>query len=291
MKQLTVDKNGANQRADKFILKAFPSLPPPLLYKAFRKKDVKLDGRRIRESDFLPEGGVLSIYLPDDCFSKKAFVPVRGEIDVVYEDENIAILDKPPGVPSQGGAGANLCDIFKTYLYNKKQFDPEREQSFSPALCNRLDTNTAGLVIGAKNAAALREMNEEIRARRVKKFYLCLTEGSPPEEYGTVELPLSKDNASNKVFISQDGKKTLTRYRVLERTPHGAKCEVELLTGRTHQIRFVMKYLGCPLVGDKKYGASQSGGQKLVAYKLSFELSSPLLSYLNGKTFYSHYTF
>jgi 23S rRNA pseudouridine955/2504/2580 synthase len=293
MKQITVNKNDSSQRADKFIQKAFPNLPPALMYKAFRKKDVKCNGRRIKENEILSEGDVLSIYLPDDCFTPKSFTPVEGEISIIYEDENIAVIDKPKGVPCQSGidSKAPLCDIFKTHLYNRKQYVPENEHSFSPALCNRIDTNTSGLVIGAKNAAALRVMNEEIRLRHVKKYYLCLTEGFPPKDCDTVTLRLSKDSATNKVSVSDDGKETVTRYRVLEKTKSGTKCEVELLTGKSHQIRAVMAHLGAPLKGDGKYGAETHGGQCLISYKLAFEITNPLLSYLNGKIFYSNYTF
>lgn len=293
MKKLTINKNDSGQRADKFIAKAFPRLPASLMYRAFRRKDIKLDGRWIRENTLLPEGGTLTLYLPDDCLGEKGFSPAEGDISVIYEDENIAVIDKARGVPCQSGknGGAALCDIFKTYLYNRKEYVPENEHSFSPALCNRIDTNTCGLVIGAKNAAALRAMNEEIRARRVRKYYLCMTEGFPPKDEDTVVLFLGKDSAQNKSKVSADGKETLTHYKVLEKTLCGAKCEVELLTGRSHQIRAVMSHLGCPLAGDKKYGASSGGGQALISYKLAFELKSPLLSYLNGKVFYSAYTF
>lgn len=294
MKKITITKNDAGIRCDKFLRKAFPSLPPALMYKAFRKKDIKLDGKHIGESFILPEGGVLTVYLPDDVFAPKSrFTPADGDISVIYEDENIAILDKAKGVPSQEGKGlsAPLCDIFKTYLYNRKEYDPENEQSFSPALCNRLDTNTQGLVIGAKNAAALRAMNEEIRFRRVKKYYLCETQGFPPKDADTVTLYLKKLSAENKTVVSPDGVKTETAYRVLRRTARGAVCEIELLTGKSHQIRAVMAHLGCPLLGDAKYGASPSpSGQSLIAYKLAFSVQNPLLSYLNGKIFYSNFT-
>ncbi len=293
MKKLKINRNDSGQRADKFITKAFPRLPASLMYKAFRKKDIKLDGNWIKANTVLPEGGELTIYLPDDCFAEKRFSPVDGCISIIYEDENIAVIDKDRGVPCQSDSSgkAALCDIFKTYLYNRKEYDPEKERSFSPALCNRIDTNTCGLVIGAKNAAALRAMNEEIRARRVKKYYLCLTEGFPPKAEDTVTLTLEKDSAANKSKASQTGKETVTRYRVIGETENGAKCEVELLTGRSHQIRAVMAYLGCPIIGDKKYGASSGGGQALISYKIAFEPESPLLSYLNGKIFHSAHTF
>ena len=257
MKKITINRNDAGQRADKFIQKAFPSLPKTLMYKAFRKKDIKLNGKWIKENVFLTEGDELSIYLPDDCFGTKTFTPVDDNISVIYEDENIIIIDKEKGVPCQmGEAGKTpLCDMLKSYLYNRKEFIPENEQSFSPALCNRIDTNTVGLVRGAKNAGALRTMNEAIRKREVKKYYLCETEGLPPKNEGEVQLFLTKDRLENKMYVTDEGEATLTYYKVLEATKNSAKIEIDLKTGKSHQIRAVMAHLGCPLKGDGKYGA------------------------------------
>lgn len=289
MKKITIGPNDAGQRADKFIQKAFPGLPKTLMYKAFRKKDIKINGKWIKENVFLTEGDELSIYLPDDCFGTKSFTPVDENISVIYEDENIIIIDKEKGVPCQAGQEGKtpLCDMLKSYLYNRKEFVPENEKSFSPALCNRIDTNTVGLVIGAKNAAALRTMNEAIRKREVKKYYLCETEGMPSYPEGEVSLFLSKDKSENKMYVAKEGEATLTYYRVLEQTKDGAKVEIDLRTGKSHQIRAVMAHLGCPLKGDSKYGAKTKGGQKLISYKLSFAITDSLLSYLNKKTFYS----
>lgn len=289
MKKLTVNSNDAGQRADKFITKAFPHLPKALMYKAFRKKDIKVNGRWIKENAFLAEGDELSVYLPDDCLGAKTFTPTEDNIAVIYEDMNIVIIDKDRGVPCQMGQEGKtpLCDMFKSYLYNRKEFVPENEQSFSPALCNRIDTNTAGLVIGAKNARALRCMNEAIRNREVKKFYLCTTEGVPPKNEDEIRLFLTKDPAANKMYVTDKGEETVTCYKVLEQIPGGARVEVELKTGKSHQIRAVMAHLGCPITGDKKYGAKTHGGQQLIAYKLSFAITDPFLNYLNEKVFYS----
>lgn len=289
MKKLTINQNDAGQRADKFITKAFPALPKALMYKAFRKKDVKVNGKWIKENVFLNDGDELSIYLPDDCFGEKTFTPTEDNIAVTYEDENIIIIDKEKGVPCQAGQEGKtpLCDMLKSYLYNRKEFIPENEKSFSPALCNRIDTNTVGLVIGAKNAQALRTMNEAIRKREVKKYYLCETEGVPPKSEDEISLILSKDKGENKMYAAEEGEATLTYYKVLEKTKDGAKVEIDLKTGKSHQIRAVMAHLGCPLKGDVKYGAKTKGGQKLVSYKLSFAITDPFLSYLNEKTFYS----
>ncbi len=292
MKQLTINKNDSGQRVDKFIQKTFPDLPKSLMYKAFRKKDIKINGKWVKEDAFLSEGDEIKIFLPDDAFTTKTFKPTKDNIFVVYEDENIIIIDKEKGVPCQSGQEGKtpLCDMLKSYLYNRKEFIPENEQSFSPALCNRIDTNTRGLVIGAKNAQALRCMNEAIRNREVKKYYLCETEGVPPRATGEISLFLTKNNAENKMYVTDKGEATLTSYKVIEKTLTGAKVEIDLKTGKSHQIRAVMAHLGCPLKGDRKYGAKTSGGQELLAYKLCFAIRSPFLSYLNEKTFYSGYT-
>lgn len=292
MKKLIINSNDSGQRADKFIQKAFPSLPKTLMYKAFRKKDIKVNGKWIKENVFLTEGDELSIYLPDDCFGEKLFTPVDDNIAVIYEDENIIIIDKEKGIPCQAGQDGKtpLCDMLKSYLYNRKEFIPENEQSFSPALCNRIDTNTVGLVIGAKNAKALRTMNEAIRKREVKKYYLCETEGVPPQESDEIRLFLTKDKLENKMYVTNTGEATLTYYKVLEATKTGAKVEIDLKTGKSHQIRAVMAHLGCPLKGDSKYGAKTQGGQQLISYKLSFAITDTFLSYLNEKTFYSRHT-
>ncbi|MBR5535500.1 MAG: RluA family pseudouridine synthase [Clostridia bacterium] len=289
MKKIIIKENDADQRADKFIQKAFPSLPKTLMYKAFRKKDIKVNGKWIKENVFLQEGDTLTIYLPDDCFSEKTFTPVNDNISVIYEDENIIIIDKEKGVPCQAGQDGKtpLCDMLKSYLYNKKEFIPQEEQSFSPALCNRIDTNTEGLVIGAKNAMALRDMNEAIRNRQIGKFYLCETEGIPPKKEDEVILYLTKDKSKNKMYVTKDGEKTVTAYRIIEKTSTGARVEIDLKTGKSHQIRAVMAHLNCPLKGDGKYGATTKGGQKLISYKLTFAITTPLLSYLNEKIFYS----
>lgn len=291
MKKITVGSNDFGQRADKFIQKAFPTLPKSLMYKAFRKKDIKINGKWIKADTFLSEGDELSIYLPDDCFNTKIFTPADDNITVIYEDENIAIIDKDKGIPCQMGQDGKtpLCDMFKSYLYNRKEFIPENEQSFSPALCNRIDTNTVGLVIGAKNAQALRCMNEAIRKKEVRKFYLCTTDGLPPKQSDEVTLFLTKDKAANKMYVTNSGQEAVTRYKVLEQIPGGAKVEIELKTGKSHQIRAVMAHLGCPLTGDVKYGSKTSGGQQLISYKLCFSITNPALSYLNEKVFYSRY--
>lgn len=285
MLTFTINKNDAAQRADKFLLKA-TSAPSSLIYKAFRKKDVKVDKKWIKENYILEEGQILSIYISDEFALKRQKTDCPSDIEVIYEDSNIAVINKPKGLPSQPDAGHTdaLSERFKAYLIQKGELNPNEENSFSPALCNRLDTNTQGLVIGAKNAAALREMNLAIKERKVHKFYLCKTIGVPKPLSATINSTIRKDEKTNKSKVGEGGKPISTTYRVLSHDEKSALVEVELHTGRSHQIRAQMAGIGCPLMGDGKYGGGNSqSGQSLTAYKIVFETDGELLGYLNGK--------
>lgn len=292
MRALTINKNDAGQRLDKFLQKSLSGFPPALMHKCLRKKDIRVNNRRAEAGQILCEGDEVLLYINEEFFAKKPFSAEKADIKAVYEDENILVIDKPPGVFCQSGnaAGKNaLADRLKSYLYRKGEYDPEKEQSFSPALCNRLDVNTGGLVIGAKNAAALREMNARIRNREVKKYYLCRTEGAPPQKEALLKGHITKDAKRNKSAVGGKGKEIAAVYRVVD--GGGDLVEIELITGRSHQIRAQMSALGCPIKGDRKYGAHSGGGQKLCAYKLVFDFTSEgLLSYLDQKEFLSGYT-
>lgn len=280
-----INKNDSGQRADKFLLKA-SSAPASLIYKAFRKKDIKINRKWIKENYILAEGDELTAYISDEFAKKEAHVFASSDIKIIYEDENIAVINKPKGLPSQPDKAHRdtLSERFKAYLIKSGVYEPLHENSFSPALCNRLDTNTSGLVIGAKNAAALREMNKAIRNRRVRKFYLCRTEGVPCPPSATLNSTISKDSAKNKSAVGNGGKEISTTYRVLSSDGKTACVEIELHTGRSHQIRAQMAAIGHPLVGDGKYGAEEKPeGQDLIAYRLIFLTDSGLFSYLYNK--------
>lgn len=285
MLTFTINKNDAGQRADKFLFKA-TSAPSSLIYKAFRKKDVKVNKKWIKETHILEEGQVLSIYISDEFALNKQVTQCSAHIDIVYEDSNIAVINKPKGLPSQPDSNSKdaLSERFKAYLAKKGEFNPAEENSFSPALCNRLDTNTAGLVIGAKNAPALREMNLAIKERRIKKFYICRCIGVPSPLSATLNSTIKKDEKTNKSQVGKGGKSISTSYRVLSHDEKTALVEIELHTGRSHQIRAQMAAIGCPLAGDGKYGGgNKDGGQELTAYKLIFNIDEGLLAYLNRK--------
>ena len=289
MKQIQITRNDAGQRLDKFLTKFMPSLPKSMLYKSLRKNCVRINGRHVRDGAYvLSEGEELSLYFNDEFFTRReAHISENDNISVVYEDENILVVNKPTNLvvhADDRGSTDTLVSRVQSYLYKKGEYDPQSEHSFSPALCNRLDRNTSGLVIAAKNAAALRIINEKLKNREIKKYYMCVTEGLPPHESGLLQSSVTREN--KRTSIGKDGKEIRTKYRLIKSVGSRALLEIELLTGRTHQIRVQMSAVGCPLEGDVKYGAKRrNGGYSLCSFKLVFDFSSDAgeLNYLNGK--------
>ena len=300
MKEFIINQNDAGQRIDKFLLKAMPDLPKSMMYRLIRKKDIKINGKRCEISDKLENGDVVRVYVKDELSSAKvvdqSFKSSSDQIDVIYEDKNIIIVFKPVGVDPHSGSGSQndtMIDRIKLYLYNKNDYIPDAENSFSPALCNRLDRNTAGLMIAAKNAETLREVNSAIRNGDIHKIYHCVTVCPPPHDNDIITAWHKKDEGRNMVRISgslaEGFKEIKTGYKVISKASNG-QClvEITLYTGRTHQIRAHMAHIGAPLLGDGKYGniaANKRYGvfrQLLCACGLSFSLpdDSPL-SYLN----------
>ena len=285
MIEYIIGRNSSQIRADRFLIKATEA-PSSLIYKAFRKKDVKVNGKWIKEDYVLSEGDVLRIYIKEDFRKEKAFVPCEVTAPVLFEDENIIIFNKPASLPCQpdeNHKGGTLSDMLKSYLFEKGEFDPLKEDAFSPALCNRLDTNTSGLVIGAKNAEALRDMNEQIRLHNVYKYYLCRLENIPEKKSDFVKAHIIKEESRNVSRIADSGKEISMEYTVIAEKDGEALCQVLLHTGRSHQIRAYFSSIGCPLSGDSKYGAKTGGGQALVAYRIRFgfpEEYDGILAYL-----------
>lgn len=304
MKTFIISENDANQRLDKFLQKAVPLLPKSLLYKSLRTKRIKLNGKRAEISTRLSPGDVVSLYLNDEFFTpdKSAydFLSAPSQLSILYEDGNILLLNKPAGLcvhEDNDHSPDTLIRRIQHYLYEKGEFSPEKENSFTPSLCNRIDRNTSGIVIAAKNAESLRILNERIKARELKKFYLCVVSGIlSPKEATLKAFLLRRPNESLvHVFDSpKSGARTiLTKYKVLSYSKENTLAEVELLTGRTHQIRAHFAHICHPLLGDGKYGdnaVNRKYGQKyqlLCSYKLTFAFSDTdhLLGYLNGCTF------
>ena len=302
MRQLVIGPNDCGQRIDKFMGKRFKTMPAALIYKFIRKKCVSVNKKKVAENYILQEGDVLSFFISDEFFGDSAktepFRKLKSELTVAYEDENVLIIDKPAGliVHSDEKEGYNtLINHILAYLYQKGEYDPDKENCFAPALCNRIDRNTEGLVIAAKNARALGEMNEIIKQRLVEKKYLTVVHGFFDKKQGEIRSKLEKDQKTNTVRVSDKyGKEAITRYRVLRsnREKELSLLEVELLTGRTHQIRAQFASLGHPLLGDGKYAVNKADRamgysyQALCSYSLRFFPGKEfaLLSYLNGVT-------
>ena len=304
MKELHIEKNDAGQRLDRFLAKAVPLLPASLAQKYIRIKRIKLNGGRAERDTRLQAGDVLQLYINDEFFDKpredNAFLTVAvPKLNIVYEDEHILLVDKRPGLavhPHDGAEyGRTLIDHIQAYLYQKREWRPREENSFTPALCNRIDRNTGGIVIAAKTAEALRVMNQKIKDREMDKRYLAIVEGTPKPKDGVLKGYLFKDAKKNRVFVTnspQAGAKSCeTHYKTLATRSGLTLVECKLITGRTHQIRAQFAHAGHPLLGDGKYGKLDKRFdrtyQALYSYKLSFDFitDAGALSYLNGRTF------
>ena len=305
MKELIIGKNDAGQRLDRFVGKSVPLLPESLLQKYIRLKRIKLNGKGAKRDVRLSDGDCIQLYINDEFFEKpkeeNSYLKVgKPRVSIVYEDENILLADKKPGVlcHSAGQWDYNtLIANIQAYLAQKGEWRPKEENSFAPALCNRIDRNTGGIVIAAKNAEALRIINEKIRDREIEKYYLCLVHGRPSPPSGRLENFLFKDASKNQVYVkskSEPGARTaVTEYKTIRSKGPLSLVECHLLTGRTHQIRAQMSYAGWPLIGDGKYGSERFNktygetGQALYSYKLlfSFPTDAGMLNYLRGREF------
>ena len=305
MREFHIGKNDENQRLDRFLGKAVPLLPASLAQKYIRLKRIKVNGARAQRDQKLCAGDVLQCYINDEFFEtpseENVYLTITTpRLKIVYEDENIMLLDKPAGLVVHADEREKINTLVNhmlAYLYQKREWKPREENAFTPALCNRIDRNTGGIVIAAKNAEALRILNEKIRDREIEKFYLCAVSGRPRPASGRLENYLFKDAKKNQVFIKdkpEPGCKTaVTEYRVLCSKGQLSLVECRLLTGRTHQIRAQMAHAGWPLLGDGKYGRERfnkdfgENGQALYSYRLRFEFPTDagVLEYLRGKEF------
>ena len=301
---MTIGSNDAGQRLDRFLAKAVPLLPASLAQKYIRIKRIKLNGGRAERDTRLQAGDLLQLYINDEFFDKpredNAYLTVATpKLNIVYEDAHILLVDKRPGLavhPHDGAEyGRTLIDHIQAYLYQKREWNPREENAFTPALCNRIDRNTGGIVIAAKTAEALRVMNQKIKDREMDKRYLAVVEGTPRPPKGSLKDYLFKDAKKNKVFVTdtpQPGSKTCqTNYCTLASRQGLSLVECELITGRTHQIRAQFAHAGHPLLGDGKYGKLDKrydrNYQALYSYKLTFTFRTDAgnLQYLNGKSF------
>ena len=304
MKEFIISANDSGQRLDKFISKAMPLLPKALMYKYIRTKHIKLNGKRAEISTRLNTGDKVNAYISDEFFGqaipKYDFLSAGDKLNIVYEDENILLADKPQGLlshPDENEYNDTLITRIQKYLYNKGEYRPDEENSFKPSLANRIDRNTGGIVIAAKNAQALRILCDKIKTREIDKRYLTVVHGIPKEKEALLEGFLEKNESKNKVYLqNKTTEKNLTVktfYRTLAKKNGLALLEIELLTGRTHQIRAHLSSIGHALLGDGKYGKLKEDKkmgftkQALYSYKLtfSFESDADILNYLKNKTF------
>lgn len=304
-KEIIISENDCNQRLDRFLTKAFPSLKSGNINKAVRNKDIKINGKRTEAAYRLKKGDILYMFFPDCLLNEKKrseedFMAAKDVLTVIYEDKNILLADKEQGLvvhSDNDGTTDTLINRIKKYLFKKGEYLPDSEASFAPSLCNRIDRNTCGIVIAAKNAEALRILNEKIKNRELSKKYLCIAIGIMPKNEDTLTAYLKKDENLNQVVISN--KKTSenltikTKYKVLQTRGGLSLLEIGLLTGRTHQIRAHLAYIGHPVLGDGKYGINKINekygfkAQALCSYQLTFDFKTDagILSYLDKKTF------
>lgn len=297
MKTVIITAKDAGQRVDRLLLKTFDRLPKSLMFKEIRKKNIKVNKKRCAAEQILNEGDVITLYLNDDVLHEKEkhydFLKASKDLDIIYEDENIILLNKKVGVlchPDGKDYTDNLVARLKRYLYEKGEWSPEKS-TFSPALANRIDRNTGGIVIGAKNSSSLKTLNDKIKSREIEKYYLTVVHGKMPKNQDTLTAYLTKDSKKNMVTVTnepvENAKKIITSYTVLDYYDDASLLEIHLLTGRTHQIRAHLAHIGHPLYGDGKYSGERGRyRQALYSYKLEFNFKDKCsLDYLNNKAF------
>ena len=304
MKSFTAGPNENGVRLSRFVEGVTKDMPRSMMYKAFRNKRIKVNGKGSKRDVRLNAGDILQLYINDEFFDRptpeNAFLSLyQPKLNILYEDEHILLLDKRPGLvvhPDETERVNTLLTHIQAYLYQKKEWNPRQENAFAPALCNRIDRNTGGIVIAAKNAETLRVMNQKIRDRELKKYYLCIVHGTLPRPAGRLEGYILKDEAKKQVTVSsrpRPGAKTaVTLYETLAVRNGLSLVRCQLITGRTHQIRAQFAAAGHPLLGDGKYGRARenkkygrTGGQALCSYQLAFRFTTDAgcLAGLNGR--------
>ncbi len=305
MKEIKITELEQGQRLDKYLMKLFNQAPKSFIYKMLRKKRIKYNGGKSEGNDILKNGDVLTFYIGEDTMesfmSEKTVNITKKRFDVVFEDENVIIMNKPVGLlshPEKESDKDTLIDEMLFYLKTKGEYNPTKLSTFTPALCNRLDRNTGGIVLGAKNLAATQALNGIIADGGVDKYYLTMVKGEVRTHCEFTGY-LTKDGNSNKVTVlkreTEGAKKIVTRVKPLAVNGNFTLLEVELVTGRSHQIRAHLKAMGYPVVGDRKYGDERVNSyfkekfalanQFLFAYRVKFNVKDGILSYLDGKEF------
>ena len=301
MREITITKNDSNQRLDRFMNKYLPKASKSIIQKYIRTKKIKVNKKRAQPSDMIFEGDIINIYIYDEVLSKyedkRVYKAIDYNLDIVYEDENIAIINKQAGILAHAASkedyGKNIVDYFVQYLIDKKEFVPRIEKTFTPALANRLDRNTSGLLIGCKNQKTLRLLNEYFQNRNLSKYYSTICVGNIKNQ--TIDIALEKDEEKNKVYARETGKKSKTKINKVKGNRDFSLVNIELITGRTHQIRAHLAQIGHPIIGDIKYGDRRINdemrrefglnSQLLHSKKIKFNDMEGHLSYLSNKEF------
>lgn len=304
MRTLTVDGKYSEIRIDKYLREVFPHLPFGTMQKAFRKRDVKVNGARVNQDYMLYPGDRLEVYIVDEILESSIGVEASktgSGFDVIYDDENILIVNKEQGIPvhpDRNQMAGTLIDLVREYIAKKDQPEAWKSTDFLPSLCHRLDRNTGGLVIVAKNREALEIITSSMSSGEIRKYYQCLVKGKMDKKSGQYKAYLKKDENKSRVFISDfkspGALEIITGCKVMDymRDIDISLLEVELKTGRTHQIRAHLAHLGHPVLGDGKYGTNAINRpfglrkQALWACRLRFDLSGTgMLNYLKGMEF------
>ncbi len=304
LKVIEIDRNSANQRLDKFLLKYFNKAGKSFIYKMLRKKRIKYNGSKAIGNEILKSGDFLQMYLSEETINSfmeaKAVDKAGRDFSIIYEDKNIIICDKPVGLAVQRDSvniGNTLNDQLLFYLYEKGEYLPQKESVFTPSICNRLDRNTSGIVLFGKSFEAVKALNEIIRNRKIDKFYLTVLKGVIEEEGIISAYHFKNGNGQAEIFseFKEGGKKIVTKYKRLAENGEYSLVEVDLITGKTHQIRACFKFIGYYVIGDRKYGDFDVNkffkknygldNQFLHSYKVVFKEKYGFFDYLEGKEF------
>lgn len=303
MREIEITGKEQGQRADKFLLKYMNKANKSFVYKMIRKKNIKLNDKRLMGNELLKTGDVIKLYLADETIDKfredKRILKTERNFSIVFEDENILLCGKPAGLivhPDKEHKTNTLNDQLLYYLYKKGEYNPNNSMGFVPSVCNRLDVNTSGIVAMGKNLNAVQELNRGFRDRLIDKYYITLVKGVV-EKSGTIEGYHSKSSENTASISKTDngGSYICTHYRPIKSNGKYTLLEIKLETGKSHQIRVCMKYIGHPIVGDRKYGDYEVNkyyydkfgleNQFLHSYRLVMKLKTGPLNYLYDKEF------
>jgi len=305
MREFKINQNDAGQRLDRFTVKVVPLLPSSLAQKYIRIKRIKVNGKGSKRDYKLAIDDIVQMYVNDEFFEipneENIYLKISDPaLDIVYEDDNIMLINKPVGVLCHSDSGYDYSSIIaraQAYLQKSGEWRPRDENSFTPALCNRIDRNTSGIVIATKNAESLRIINEKFKTHEIDRYYLAIVHGIPKPPNAKLEGYIFKDAVKNRVYVSKHSKpgskSAIMEYSTIASSDKLSLLECQLITGRTHQIRAQLADIGHPILGDGKYGDGRldrpynETKQALCSYKITFNFKTDagMLSYLNGKSF------